>query len=53
MKPIMITRGVFLEWEEFDHFTIQFETPSDEARRDLLAALRDRKNLKITIEVEE
>jgi hypothetical protein len=49
----MITRGVFLGWMEFDHFTVEFEAPSDEARQDLLAALRDRKTLKITIEVEE
>ena len=53
MKPITITRGVFVDWEDFAYFTIQFEAPSDEARSDLLDAMRDRKKLKITIEVDE
>ena len=53
MKPIVITRGVFLGWVGFEHFTIEFDTVSDEARQDLLAALRDGKNFKITLEVEE
>lgn len=53
MKPVIITRGVFLQWEDFAYFTIQIEAPSDEARKDLLDALKDRKQLKITIEVAE
>lgn len=53
MKPITLTRGFLIEWEDFAHFTIQIEAPSDEARSDLLDAMRDRKKLKITIEVEE
>ena len=53
MKPITVTHGVFLAWAGFDHFTIEVQTPSDEARRDLLDAMRDRKKLKVTIEVGE
>lgn len=53
MKPIMITRGIVMQWEEDAYFTIEFDAPSDEARSDLLDAMRDRKKLKITIEVEE
>ena len=53
MKPIMITRGIAIQWEDFAYFTIQIEAPSDEARSDLLDAMRDRKKMKITIEVEE
>ena len=53
MKPIMITRGVVMQWEEDAYFTLEIEAPSDEARGDLLDAMRERKKLKITIEVEE
>ncbi len=53
VKPIVITRGILIQWEEFAYFTIEVEAPSDEARSDLLDAMRDRKKVKITIEVEE
>ena len=53
VKPIVITRGALIQWEDFAHFTIEFDVPSDEARSDLLDAMRDRKKVKITIEVEE
>ena len=53
MKPIVIARGALIQWEDFAHFTIEFDVPSDEARSDLLDAMRDRKKVKITIEVEE
>ena len=53
MKPITLTQGVLIQWEDFAHFTIQIDAPTDEARSDLLDAMRDRKKIKITIEVEE
>ena len=53
VKPIIIKRGIFLGWVGFEHFTIEFDTMSDEARDYLLAALRDGKNFKITLEVED
>lgn len=47
---IELDRGKVIEWECDKMFTIRFYVDSEEDRSNLLDMMRDRKNLKVTIE---
>lgn len=51
----LTTEAWITQWDADADFTLflQFEAPTEEARRALLYAMRDRVKLKITVEVEE